>query len=129
MAILKQSHNTGSTGGHGMQEMDVFKRRMLEEKYDIENSSLSCSCGNGCEFTILGDRISFREAILLGRHIRKNNLCPFCKTENGKINFQYSVENQNKMQEYSFEKDGKVFNTIYKPLGYKFLPPEIEDSE
>ena len=129
MAISKQSHNTGATGGHGMQEIDTFKRRMLEEKFDVESSEVTCSCGNGCEFTILGERISFREAILLGRYIRKNNLCPFCRTKDGRMNFEYAVNNQDAMQIVTFEKDDRIFNTIYKPQGYRFLPPEINEEE
>ena len=129
MAISKQSHNSGATGGHGMHEINVFKRRMLEEKFDVESSTVTCTCGNGCEFTILGERISYREAILLGRYIRKNNLCPFCKTVNGRVDFQYALDFQDKMKEFTFEKDGKIFNTIYKPQGYNFLPPEINEEE
>ena len=133
MAIVKQVHNTGSSGGHGMQEIDILKRRMIEDKYNEEKTINQCHCGNGCEFTILGEKISRREETLLSKHIRDNNLCPFCqKSDNGKgsIDFQFCVENQNKLTECSFQMEGKVYQTIYKPSGYRFLPPlESEDQE
>jgi hypothetical protein len=128
MAITKQVHNTGSTGGHGMQEIDVLKRRMLEDKYQEEKSTNRCHCGNGHTFDILGEVITRREETLLSNHIRMNNLCPFCHRDNkGSINFQYCVENQNKLMEYCFERDGKSYHTIHKPSGYKFLPPDDID--
>jgi len=130
MAISKKVTNNGSTGNHGMQEINVLQRRMIEDKFDQESCESTVICHNGCEFTLLGEQISDREQILLGRHIHKNNLCPFCKTINGKINLEYCVENQNKMSEYVFEMDDVEYRTMYKPQGYKFLPAEmIEDDE
>jgi len=130
MCISKRFQNSGKTGNHGMQEIDVLKRRMLEDKYDQESSAMSCTCGNGCEFTILGDEIPLREALILGDFINANNLCPFCKTVDGSINFEYCVENQNKMQPYNFIMNDKRYDTMFKPAGYKFLPAldaDIED--
>jgi len=130
MCISKRFQSTGATGGHGMQEIDVLKRRMLEDKFDQESSEMSCICGNGCEFTILGDAIPLREALILGDYIHANNLCPFCKTKEGSINFEYCVENHNKMQPYSFVMNDKRYDTMYKPAGYKFLPPsELDEQE
>jgi len=127
--LSKRFQNTGSTGNHGMQEIDVLKRQMLEDKYDQESSDIVCGCGNGCDFTILGEKISLREALMLGDFIQKNNLCPFCRTTNGKMNFKFCVENQNVMQEFKFEMNGKTYNTIYKPQGYRFLPPSEQDEQ
>jgi len=128
MTISKRTNNTGSTGNHGMQEVDMLKRKMIEEKLKEEGSNMSCGCGNGCEFTILSDeKISLREALVLGDHIKDNNLCPFCQTKNGKINFQFCAENQNKIQEFSFEMNDKVYRTIYKPQGYRFFPVDEMD--
>ena len=130
MAISKQVHNTGRTGGHGMQEIDTLKRRLLEDKFIEEKTLNSCHCGNGCEFTILGDKISRKEETLLSIHIRQNNLCPFCKlTEQGSIDFAFAAENQNKLGEYKFQKDNKVYQTMYKPSGYRFLPPEENEDQ
>lgn len=130
MCISKRFSNNGATGNHGMQEIDVLKRRMLEDKYQEETSELTCHCGNGCEFTILGEEISEKEAALLSIEIEIENLCPFCKTKNGKINFEYCANNQNKMSEHTFHLDDKVYRTIYKPSGYRFLPPsEIDEQE
>jgi len=131
MAISKRSNNSGATGGNGMQEIDILKRRMLEDKFHEEKSENTCHCGNGCDFTILGEKISRKEGTLLSIHIRQNNLCPFCrKDSNGKINLQFCVENQEKLGEYKFTLGEKTYQTIYKPRGYKFLPPdEIDEQE
>ena len=129
MCISKRFHSTGATGGHGMQEVDVLRRRMIEEKYEEETSGGAILCGNGCQFTIIGESLTTRESIILGDHIHDNNLCPFCKTKNGTIDFKYCVENQDKMQPFSFEMDGERYDTMYKPEGYKFLPPLEEDEE
>jgi hypothetical protein len=130
MAISKQVHNTGGSGGHGMQEIDTLKRRLLEDKYQEEKTINKCSCVNGCEFTIIGDIISRKEETLLSIHIRQNNLCPFCrKTEQGSIDFSFCAENQNKLGEYKFLKDDKVYQTIYKPSGYRFLPAEENEDQ
>ena len=114
-----------------MQIIDTdFKRRMIEEKFEQESCNSSILCGNGCEFTTLGDTpLTLRQSILLGRHIRKSNQCPFCKTNNGTVDFQYCVENQDKMQPFSFVMDGERYDTMYKPQGYKFLPPLDDDVE
>ena len=129
MAISKQVHNSGCSGGHGMQEIDVLKRRMLEDKFQEEKTENKCYCGNGHEFALLGEIIPRREETLLSMLVRQNNLCPFCHKTDGSINFQYCADNQNKMMEYAFEMDGKTYNTIYKPSGYRFLPPLESDDE
>ena len=129
MCISKRFQNSGKSGNHGMQEIDVLKRRMLEDKYDQESSEISCSCNNGCDFTILGDKIPLREAMMLSDHIQANNQCPFCRTTDGKINFKYCVENQNTIREYTFTMGDKTYNTMYKPSGYKFLPPSESDDQ
>lgn len=131
MAISKQVHNSGGSGGHGMQEIDILKRRMIEDKFQEEKTINKCNCGNGCEYTIIGEKISRKEETLLSIHIRQNNLCPFCrKTEQGSIDFSFCAENQNKLIEYSFQREGKIYQTIYKPSGYRFLPAdESEDQE
>jgi len=130
MCISKRFQSTGATGGHGMQEVDVLKRRMIEEKFEQESCESKILCGNGCEFTLLGEKIPLREQIILGDYIHANNLCPFCRTINGRIDFKFSVENQNKMRAVSFEMNDKVYDTMYKPTGYKFLPPQMaEDAE
>lgn len=131
MAISKRTNNTGASGGNGMQEIDILKRRMIEDKFHEEKSLNTCHCGNGCEFTILGEKISRKEETLLSIHIRQNNLCPFCrKNEEGKIDFEFCAKNQEKLGEYNFTLGEKTYNTIYKPRGYRFLPPEeIEEQE
>jgi len=102
MCISKRFQNTGATGGHGMQEIDVLQRRMIEDKFDQEGSDTKVLCGNGCEFTVLGNGISLRTSLILGDYIKANNLCPFCRTTNGKQDFKFCVENQNKMREFCF---------------------------
>jgi len=130
MCISKRFQSTGATGGHGMQEVDVLKRRMIEEKLESEGSESKILCGNGCEFTLLGQQIPLREQIILGDFIQANNLCPFCGTVNGRIDFEFCAKNQDKLLPVSFEMNDKVYDTMYKPRGYKFLPPEmIEDAE
>jgi len=130
MCISKRFKSTGATGGHGMQEIDVLQRRMIEEKFDQESCKTRVSCGNGCEFTLLGDDLTLRESLILGDHIQDNNLCPFCRTTNGKINFQFCVENHNKLKAFSFVMDGVRYDTMYKPTSYKFLPADMaEDNE
>lgn len=129
MAISKQVHNSGCSGGHGMQEIDVLKRRMLEDKFQEEKNENKCYCGNGHEFVLIGEIIPRREEALLSMHVRQNNLCPFCHKIDGSINFKFCTDNQNNMGEYAFEMDGKTYNTIYKPSGYKFLPPLESDDE
>ena len=49
MCISKRFQNTGKTGNHGMQEVDVLKRRMMEEKFEQESTGATVTCGNGCE--------------------------------------------------------------------------------
>lgn len=113
-----------------MQEVDVLKRRMMEEKFEQESTGATVTCGNGCEFTVLEENISLRERLILGDYIHANNLCPFCRTENGRVDFQFCVENQHKMIAVEFQMNDKLYKTIYKPSGYKFLPPQIaEDNE
>ena len=130
MTISKRVHNTGASGSHGMQEIDVLKRRMLEDKFNEEKTSNTCHCGNGCVFTILGETISRIEEVKLSQHIRKTNACPFCKkNEQGSIDFAYCTENQNKLIEVNFTMDDKVYQTIYKPSGYRFLPAEVIDEQ
>ena len=127
MAISKRFHRSGKTSNHGMQIVDTdFKRRMLEEKFEQETSS-GILCGNGCEFSIIGEALTTQESIKLGEYIHDNNLCPFCKKKNGKIDFQYCVENQDKMQQFMFVMDDKRYDVMYKPEGYRFLPPLEED--
>ena len=129
MCISKRFANTGKTGNHGMQEIDVLKRRMIEEKFDQESSDTFILCGNGCEFTLLGESIPLRESIILGDYIHANNLCPFCRTTNGTIDFKYCVENQNTLREYCFTMNDKEYRTMYKPQGYKFLPADMLDDQ
>ena len=128
MAILKNVCNTGATGGHGMQNVDMLKRRLIEEKFNTESQSSHVLCGNGCEFTIVGEILSLKECYKLSDYIKKNNLCPFCgKNHNGKIDLEFGVKNQWKMIEVSFEMEDRQYNTIYKPQGYRFLLPEEQD--
>jgi len=127
MCISKRFQNKGATGNHGMQEIDVLKRRMLEDKFLEETTELTCHCGNGCEFTIIGEKITEKEAALLSVEIQVENLCPFCKTKNGKIDIDFCKKHQNNMQEFSFQMKDKVYRTIYKPSGYRFLPPTEEE--
>lgn len=130
MCISKRFQSNGSTGGHGMQEVDVLKRRMIEEKFEEESSDSKVLCGSGCEFTILGENIPLREKIILGDFINANNLCPFCKTVNGRQDFAFATKHQNKLLAVSFEMNDKVYDAMYKPSGYKFLPADIaEDTE
>ncbi len=130
MCISKRFQNTGATGGHGMQEIDVLQRRMIEDKFDQESTKSKVICGNGCEFTILGEKIPLRESLILGDFIHANNLCPFCRTVNGKQDFKFAVENHNTMRAYSFTMNDKKYDTMYKPAGYKFLPADMaEDME
>jgi len=127
--ICKKFSNTGLTG-HAMQEVDMLKRRLIEEKLNAEKIDLSVCCGNGCEFIILGDeeRMTVRDSFILSKHVRENNLCPFCKKdEHGRQNFEYAVENQNKMFVVKFEILGQAITTMYKPNNYRFLPPELTD--
>ena len=128
MCISKRFNNTGKSGNHGMQEVDLLKRRMIEDKLEEEKSQIVVSCVNGCDYTLLGEKIPLREAMLLEDHIQKNHLCPFCRTSNGSINFQYCAENQHHLREYSFVLGDKKYYTIYTPRGYRFLPPE-EDND
>ena len=103
---------------------------MIEDKFDQESSEMSCICGNGCEFTILGESIPLREALILGDFIHANNLCPFCQTTNGKQNFEFCAENHNLLKQFSFTMNDKTYQTMYKPSGYRFLPAdEIDDQE
>lgn len=131
MSISKRFQTTGAVGGHGMQEIDV-NRVLLEEKYH-EEAEKDCKiiCGNGCgEFTVLGEKLSIREQILLGDHIHATGQCPFCsKDENGKIDFEYCVQNQSKMTRVTFTMNDQRYDTIYKPEGYKFLPPQEKEEE
>ena len=130
MCISKRFANTGSTGNHGMQEVDVLKRRMIEDKFEQEKSEVFTLCGNGHEFTLLGEQIPLREALILGDFINENNLCPFCMKKKGMINFQYCVDNQEIIQEFKFTMNDKTYLTMYKPDDYRFLPAEIlEDTE
>jgi len=129
MCISKRFANTGKTGNHGMQEIDVLKRKMIEDKFEQESNDTFILCGNGCEFTLLGEAIPLREAIILGDYIHANNLCPFCRKTDGKINIEYCVKNQNILREYCFTMNDKEYHTMYKPSGYKFLPTDILDDQ
>jgi len=129
MCISKRFSNTGKTGNHGMQEIDILKRKMIEDKFEQENNEQFILCGTGCEFTLLGDKIPLREAIILGDYIRANNLCPFCRVTNGKQNFKFCMENQNDMQEFSFIMGDTKYYTIFKPQGYTFLPPDENNDD
>ena len=129
MCISKRFQNNGSTGNHDMQEVDMLKRKMIEDKFDQESSEMSAICGNGCEFTILGDKIPLREALILGDFIQANNLCPFCKTKNGKVDFKFGVDNHYKLIQFSFTMNDKTYQTMYKPSGYKFLPADMIDDQ
>jgi len=134
MCISKRFANTGKTGNHGMQEVDVLHRRMIEDKYDQESNDMTILCHAGCEFTLLGEEIPLREALILGKYIRANNLCPFCRTSdfNGvnRIDFEFCAKNQELLQAFTFSMEDKKYETMYKPAGYKFLPADMaEDKE
>ena len=129
MCISKRFQNNGSTGNHGMQEVDVLKRRMLEDKFAEETTELTCHCGNGCEFTILREELTEKEAALISLKINLDKLCPFCRTKNGQIDFEFCSKHQNHMKEFTFTINGKQIPTMYKPAGYKFLPPLLEDED
>jgi len=43
MCISKRFNNTGKSGNHGMQEVDLLKRRMIEDKLEEEKSQIVVS--------------------------------------------------------------------------------------
>ena len=120
--ITKRSSRMGQTSNHGMSEIDVTKRRLMEDKFETEATKISASCGNGCLFHFINEEVTLRDSILLTDHIRINNLCPFCKVTDGTENFRFCAKNQNKLMEVDFIMDGITYKTIYKPDHYSFLP-------
>jgi len=117
--ISKRFQQKGTTSNHGMSEVDFTKRKLLEDKLLNETQEITTGCGNGCTFHFLNEEVSLREALLLEDHIRDNNLCPFCRKINGKEDFKFCAENQNKILEVDFEMNGTIYKTMYKPHGYK----------
>ena len=105
--------NTGSSGGNGMQEMDVrVIKKIMERQADSdlyrqhEGHEVSCPhCGEVYELS--SNEYSFEDSLRVILFMRDKR-CPFC-------NVEYSVSKSKKV----FRINIGEYEAVHKPLGYK----------